>query len=97
MADFSPEDTLEIEADRQRRVTAAFRLGSEASPRASGPSSAGQLGAGLAIAIAVLLVLGVIALAQGTAGSGGASKSPAPIATPVKSPRQARLSRRLAR
>jgi hypothetical protein len=86
MADLSPEDVLEIEADRRRRVTAAFRLGSEASPRTSGLSAAGQLGAGVAIAIAVLLVLGVIALAQGTAGSSGASRSPAPVASPAKSP-----------
>jgi hypothetical protein len=86
MPDLSPEDVLEIEADRQRRVTAAFRLGSEASPRTSGPSAAGQLGAGVAIAIAILLVLGVIALAQGAAGSSGASRSPAPVASPAKSP-----------
>jgi hypothetical protein len=86
MPDLSPEDVLEIEADRQRRVTAAFRLGSEASPRTSGPSAAGQLGAGVAIAIAILLVLGVIALAQGAASSSGASHSPAPVASPAKSP-----------
>jgi hypothetical protein len=86
MPDLSPEDMLEIEADRRRRVTAAFRLGSEASPRTSGPSAAGQLGAGVAIAIAILLVLGVIALAHGAAGSSGASRSPAPVASPAKSP-----------
>ena len=62
MAELSPEDALEVEADRQRRVTAAFRLGSEASPRGAGPSSAGQLAAGTAIAAAVALIVGVIAL-----------------------------------
>ena len=70
MAELSPEDALEVEADRRRRVTAAFRLGSEASPRAFGPSSAGQFAAGMAIAIAVALVLGVLA----------------PAVTPAKSP-----------
>jgi hypothetical protein len=58
----NPEDTLEVEADRHRRVTAAFRLGSEASSRAAGLSAVGQLAAGLAIAIGVALILGVIAL-----------------------------------
>ena len=62
MTELSPEDTLEVEADRQRRVIAAFRLGSEASPRAAGLSAVGQLAAGLAIAIGVALILGVIAL-----------------------------------
>jgi hypothetical protein len=86
MADLRPEDTLEVEADRQRRVTAAFRLGSEASPRASGPSSAGQLAAGTAIAIGVALILGVIALAHGAGTSGGATQTPAPVVTPARSP-----------
>lgn len=85
MAELSPEDALEVEADRQRRVTAAFRLGSESSPRTTGPSSAGQLAAGTAIAIGVALVLGVIALAQG-ATSSSATHSPAPVVTPAKSP-----------
>jgi len=62
MTELSPEDTLEVEADRQRRVTAAFRLGSEASPRAGGLSAAGQLATGIAITIGVALILGVIAL-----------------------------------
>lgn len=62
MTELSPEDTLEIEADRQRRVTAAFRLGSEASPRAAGLSAAAQLATGVAIAIGVALIMGVIAL-----------------------------------
>jgi hypothetical protein len=43
-------------------VTAAFRLGSEASPRSAGLSAVGQLAAGLAIAIGIALILGVIAL-----------------------------------
>lgn len=62
MADLSPEDALEVEADRLRRVTGAFRLGSEASPKPTGPSSLGQLAAGAAIAIAIILVLAVIAI-----------------------------------
>jgi hypothetical protein len=62
MTELNPEDTLEVEADRHRRVTAAFRLGSEASSRAAGLSAVGQLAAGLAIAIGVALILGVIAL-----------------------------------
>lgn len=63
MPEMSPEDTLEVEADRQRRVTAAFRLGSEASPRAGGLSATGQLATGILIAIGLALLLGVIALA----------------------------------
>jgi hypothetical protein len=86
MAELSPEDALEVEADRRRRVTAAFRLGSEASPRTSGPSSTGQLAAGMAIAIAVALVVGVLALAHGATTSGGATHSPSPAVTPAKSP-----------
>jgi hypothetical protein len=86
MGGLSPEDALEVEADRHRRVTGAFRLGSEASPRASGPSSAGQLAAGTAIAIGVALIVGVIALTQGAASAGGASRSPAPTVTSSASP-----------
>jgi cytolysin (calcineurin-like family phosphatase) len=84
MPDLSPEDALEVEADLRRRVTSAFRLGSEASPRASGPSAAGQLAAGIAIAVAIALVLGVIALAQGSSTSGGASRSPSPTVSPTR-------------
>lgn len=84
MAELSPEDALEVEADRLRRVTSAFRLGSEAWPRAAGPSSAGQLAAGTAIAVAIVVILGVIALAQGAGAAGGAGRSPAPVVTPSK-------------
>jgi hypothetical protein len=83
MAELSPDDVLEVEADRQRRVTVAFQLGSEASPRAAGPSSLGQLAAGVAIALAIALILGVVALAQ---GAGGPSNRATPIVTPSKSP-----------
>jgi hypothetical protein len=62
MPEMSPEDALEVEADRRRRVTGAFRLGKESSPRTREPSSGAQLAAGMAIAIAVILVLGVIAI-----------------------------------
>jgi hypothetical protein len=64
MTELSPEDALEVEADRRRRVTAAFRLGSEASPRASGISARGQLAAGMAIAVAIALIMAVVALTQ---------------------------------
>jgi len=64
MPDMSPEDELEVEADRRRRVTGAFQLGSESSPRTAGPASAAQLAAGMAIAIGIILVLGVIAIAH---------------------------------
>jgi hypothetical protein len=62
MADLNPDDALEVEADRRRRVTGAFRLGSESSPRTTGPSSAAQLAAGLGIALTIALVVGVIAI-----------------------------------
>jgi hypothetical protein len=62
MADLSPEEALEVEADRRRRVTGAFRLGSESSPRTTGPASAAQLAAGLGIAVAIALIVGVIAI-----------------------------------
>lgn len=64
MTELSPEDALEVEADRQRRVTAAFRLGSEASPRAAGLSARGQLAAGMAIAVAIALIMAVVALTR---------------------------------
>ena len=63
MTELSPEDALEVEADRRRRVTAAFRLGSE-TPRAAGLSARGQLAAGIAIAVAIALVTAVVALTQ---------------------------------
>ncbi len=64
MTELSPEEALEVEADRRRRVTAAFRLGSEASPRATGLSARGQLAAGMAIAVVIALVMAVVALTQ---------------------------------
>jgi hypothetical protein len=83
MAELSPEEALEVEADRNRRVTSAFRLGSPATSRTAGPSSTGQLAAGIAMAIAIALIIGVIALAQGAGAGGGASRSPA-VVTPSK-------------
>ena len=62
MADLNPDDALEVEADRRRRVTGAFRLGSESSPRTTGPSAAAQLAAGLGIALVIALIVGVIAI-----------------------------------
>jgi hypothetical protein len=62
MPELTPEEQLEVAADRRRRVTAAFRLGSEATPSTSGPSWIGPLAAGIAIALAIGLVIGVIAL-----------------------------------
>jgi len=84
MPELSPEDALEVEANRRRRVTSAFRLGSEASPRAGGPSAAGQLAAGIAIALAIALIMAVIALAQGASGGGNPSTTPAPVVTPTR-------------
>lgn len=66
MPDLAPEDQLEIESDRRRRVTSAFRLGKEAKPATAGLSWAGPLAAGLAIALAIAIVMGVIALARAT-------------------------------
>ena len=62
MAELTPDDALEVEAERRRRVTGAFRLGSESSPRAGGPSSAAQLVAGFGMALVIAIVLGVIAI-----------------------------------
>lgn len=62
MPELAPEDKLEVEADRRRRVAAAFRLGSEATPGTPSPSWIGPMAAGLAIAIAIALVAGVVTL-----------------------------------
>lgn len=67
------EERLEVESDRRRRVSAAFRLGSEASPASAGLSWLGPLAAGIAIAIAVALVIGVVTLARSSAGSPAAT------------------------
>lgn len=64
MPELTPEEQLEIQADRRRRVTAAFRLGSEATPGTSGPSWIGPIAAGIAIALAIALVIGVITLVR---------------------------------
>ena len=59
-----PEEVLEIEADRRRRVTEAFRLGSEATTAGAGLSWLGPLAAGAAIAAAAALIVGVIGLVR---------------------------------
>ena len=64
MPELTPEEQLEVEADRRRRVTAAFRLGSEATPGTSGPSWIGPIAAGIAIALAIALVIAVITLVR---------------------------------
>jgi len=64
MPDLKPEEVLEIEADRRRRVTEAFRLGTEASTAGAGLSWIGPLAAGAAIAAAAALIVGVIALVR---------------------------------
>jgi hypothetical protein len=64
MPDLKPEEILEIEADRRRRVTEAFRLGTEASTAGAGLSWIGPLAAGAAIAVAAALIVGVIALVR---------------------------------
>jgi hypothetical protein len=53
---------MEVEADRRRRVAAAFRLGSEATPGTPSPSRIGPLLAGAAIAIAIAVVVGIVTL-----------------------------------
>ena len=72
MPDLSPEDELEIQSDRRRRVTAAFRMGSEAGPGTPGMSWWGPLAAGIAIALAIAVAIGVITLAR----AGNASSPP---------------------
>ncbi len=79
-----PDEILEVEADRRRRVDEAFRLGSEASTAGAGLSWIGPLAAGAAIAIAIALILGIIALAQAASTSGGATRSPSPVVTPSR-------------
>ena len=64
MPDLKPEEVLEIEADRRRRVTEAFRLGTETSTAGAGLSWIGPLAAGAAIAAAAALIVGVIALVR---------------------------------
>jgi len=64
MPELTSEEQLEVEADRRRRVTAAFRLGSEATPGTWGPSWIGPIAAGVAIALAIALVIGVITLVR---------------------------------
>jgi hypothetical protein len=60
--ELTPEDQLEVEADRRRRVAAAFRLGSEAAASTPAPSWIGPLVAGIGIAIGIALVMGVVTL-----------------------------------
>lgn len=62
MPELAPEDQLEVEADRRRRVAAAFRLGSEATPGTPAPTWIGPIIAGAGIAIAIALVMGVVTL-----------------------------------
>ena len=64
MPDLKPEEILEIEADRRRRVTEALRLGSEASTAGAGLPWIGPLASGTAIAAAAALIVGVIALVR---------------------------------
>ncbi len=86
VTELNAAEMLEVEADRRRRVTAALRLGTEASATPARPSGVGALVAGIAIALAVALVLGIVAIAQGAGALGGASRSPAPAASPSHSP-----------
>jgi hypothetical protein len=62
MPKLTPEEQLEVEADRRRRMTAAFRLGSEARPGTANPSWIGPLAAGIAFALAIALGIGVVTL-----------------------------------
>jgi hypothetical protein len=83
MPDLTPDDLLEIESDRRRRLNAAFRLGSEAPPGAGGPGWLGPLAAGIAIAVAVALVAGVITLARASS-TGSPSATPAVTSSPSR-------------
>jgi Tfp pilus assembly protein PilN len=76
LPDFSDEELLAIEADRRRRVTAAFRLGSQATAGSPGSSWLFPLAIGIAVAIAIALLLGIGTLVQ------NASHTTAPVATP---------------
>jgi hypothetical protein len=76
MPDFGAEELLAIEADRRRRITAAFRLGSQATVESPSPSWLFPLAIGIVIAIAIALLLGIGTLVQ------NASRTPAPVATP---------------
>jgi hypothetical protein len=76
MPEYSPEELLAIEANRRRRVTAAFRLGSQATEDTANPSWLYPLAIGVAITIAIALFLGIGTLAQ------SASRAPVPVATP---------------
>jgi hypothetical protein len=62
MPELTPEDQLEVQADRRRRVAAAFRLGSEARPGTPSPSWVGPLAAGVGLTIAIALAVGIITL-----------------------------------
>jgi hypothetical protein len=62
MPELGPEEQLEVEADRRRRIAAAFRLGAEATPGTASPNWIGPVAAGVAIAAAVALVTGVVTL-----------------------------------
>lgn len=85
MTELSPEETLEVEADRRRRVSGALRLGSQPPQTASRPAGAGAFAAGMAIAVAIAIALGVMAVTQGAGGLGGAGRSPAPVVSPSAS------------
>jgi hypothetical protein len=60
--ELTPEDQLEVEADRRRRVATAFRLGSAVTAGTSGPTWFGPVAAGLAISLVIALVIGVVTL-----------------------------------
>jgi len=83
MPDLTPDDLLEIESDRRRRINAAFRMGSEAPPGAPGPSWLGPLAAGIAIAVAGALFAGVITLARAS-NTGQPSATPAVTTSPSR-------------
>jgi hypothetical protein len=85
MTELSPEETLEVEADRRRRVSGALRVGSQLPQMASRPSGAGALAAGIAIGVAIAIALGVMAVTSGAGNLGGGGRSPAPIVSPSAS------------
>ncbi len=81
MPDYSPEELLAIEADRRRRVTAAFRLGSHAPEESPGSSWLFPLVIGIAIAVVIALFLGIGTIAE-NASPTSAGHTPGAVATP---------------
>jgi hypothetical protein len=67
VSDYRPEEKAAIEADRRRRATAAFRLGSGAigsTGSTSGLPWLAPLLVGAGIGVGIALIAGIVTLAQ---------------------------------